>query len=292
MQLQQLAYFVAVAERRHFTKAAQGLHVAQPSVSKQIQRLEAELGSPLFHRTKGNVALTAAGDALLPWARRVLGDVEGARNELRELAGLQRGVLSVGATPSLTTILLPPALARFHASYPGVRLALHEAGSQDLVRRLEEGALDLALVILPLDHPALETSPLLREELVVVVPEGHRLSGRARIALTDLRDVPLVMFREGYDLRTVTLAACRAAGFEPTVALDGAEMDGVLRFVAGGLGAAVVPRMVVGREKELRAISIRPALSRSIGFANRRDRGLSLAGNAFVSIVRALTPDA
>ena len=102
MEFHQLRYFVAVAEERHFTKAARGLHVAQPSVSRAIRVLEEELGTSLFHRMKGNVALTPAGETLLPWARRVLADVDGATGEVRELADLRRGRLAVGATPSLT----------------------------------------------------------------------------------------------------------------------------------------------------------------------------------------------
>jgi DNA-binding transcriptional LysR family regulator len=289
VELHQLRYFVAVADRRHFTQAARDLAVAQPSVSKQIRRLEEELGTTLFHRMRGNVGLTPAGELLLPWARRVLADVEGASGEVRELAGLRRGRLSVGATPSLTTTLLPPALARFHESYPGVDLVLHEAGSRDLVRELEEGVLDVALVILPLRHPALETSPLLREELVLAVPLAHPLAARRVIAISELRNVPLVMFRDGYDLRATTLAACRRAGFTPTFAIEGGEMDGVLRMAAAGIGVAVVPSVVVDPTGPLRAVRIaKPPLTRTIGFANRRDRRPSRAAQEFIAAVRTL----
>src|SRR5438034_5089554 len=109
IELHQLRYFVAVAEERHFTKAARGLRVAQPSVSRAIRVLEEELGTSLFHRMKGRVALTPAGEILLPWARRALADVDGATGEVRELADLRRGRLAVGATPSLT--ITPPAPA-------------------------------------------------------------------------------------------------------------------------------------------------------------------------------------
>src|SRR5256712_13591752 len=153
---------------------------------------------------KGNVALTAAGEVLLPWARRVLADVDGAAGEVRELADLRRGRLAVGATPSLTTTLLPPALARFHRSYPGIALVLHEAGSRDLVRELEQGALDIALVILPVRHDVLETTPLLREELVVAVAADHPLASRKTIGVADLKGVPPLMFRDGLDLRGPT----------------------------------------------------------------------------------------
>ena len=288
MELHQLRYFVAVAELRHFTRAARNLRIAQPSVSRAIRVLEEELGTPLFHRMKGNVALTSAGEVLLPWARRVLADVDGAALEVRELGDLRRGRLAVGATPSLTTTLLPPALARFHAAFPGVELVLHEAGSRDLVRELEQGALDVALVILPLRHEVLETTPLLREELVVAVAPDHPLAPRKTISVADLKGVPLVMFRDGYDLRATTLAAFRRAGFEPTLALEGGEMDGVLRLAAAGLGVAVVPSLVIDPAGPLRAVRLAEPLTRTIGFANRRDRRLTRAGREFVDMVRAL----
>lgn len=289
VELHQLRYFVAVAEQRHFTRAARGLAVAQPSVSKQIRLLEEELGAPLFHRMRGNVTLTPAGEALLPYARRVLTDVGAATDEVRELAGLRRGRLSVGATPSLTMAILPEALARFRALYPGVDLKLHEAGSRDLVRELDEGILDVALVILPVRHPSLVTTPLLREELVVAVGGDHPLAARRSVALADLRDVPLVMFREGYDLRATTLAACAAAGFKPRFAVEGGEMDGVLRMASAGLGVAIVPSMVVARSGPLRAIRIsRPALTRTVAFAHRKDRRPSRAARELMDAVVAL----
>src|SRR5204863_108003 len=270
MELHQLRYFVAVAEERHFTKAARGLRVAQPSVSRAIRVLEEELGTPLFHRMTGNVALTPAGETLLPWARRVLADIDGATGEVRELADLRRGRLAVGATPSLTITLLPPALAKFHSAFPGIELVLHEAGSRDLVAELEQGALDVALVIMPVRHETLETAPLLREELVVAVPHDHALASRKTVSIADLKGVPLVMFREGYDLRATTVAACRRAGFEPVFALEGGEMDGVLRFAAAGLGVAVVPSLVIDPAGPLRAVRLAEPLTRTIGFANLR----------------------
>src|SRR2546428_7094542 len=289
MEVHQLRYFVAVAELRHFTKAARGLRIAQPSVSRAIRVLEEELGTPLFHRMKGNVALTSAGEVLLPWARRVLVDVDGATGEVRELADLRRGRLAVGATPSLTITLLPPALAKFHAAFPGIHLVLHEAGSRDLVHELEQGALDVALVILPVSHETLETSPLLREELVVAIAPDHPLASRRTIPIADLKGVPLVMFRDGYDLRAATVAACRRAGFEPLFALEGGELDGVLRLAAAGLGVAVVPSLVIDPAGPLKAVRLAEPLTRTIGFANRKDRHLSRAGREFVQTVRALT---
>src|SRR5438445_10859728 len=120
MQLHQLAYFVAVARTRHFTRAAESVHVAQPSLSKQIHTLERELGTRLLRRARGNVTLTPAGETLLPLARRILADADNARVQVQELVGLARGRLRLGATPSLSTVLLPDALRRFCAAYPGI----------------------------------------------------------------------------------------------------------------------------------------------------------------------------
>jgi len=289
MEFHQLRYFVAVAERRHFTRAASDLAVAQPSVSKQIRKLEGELGAPLFQRVRGRVALTQAGEALLPWAKRVLDDVAGARAQVRELAGLARGRLAVGATPSLTTVLLPDVLARFHAEHPGIDLVVHEAGSRDLLQRLAQGEVEVALVILPVQEEAFASLPLLRERLVLAVARAHAFAKRSKVSVAELRDVPLVMFREGYDLRSVTIAACQRAGFEPSFALEGGEMDGVLRMVAAGLGVAVVPGSVVERGGPLVAVALsEPTLERTIGLAHRRDWLLSPAAERFSALLVGL----
>ncbi|WP_436761614.1 LysR family transcriptional regulator [Streptosporangium sp. V21-05] len=287
MQLQQLAYFVAVAEARHFTQAAEGMRVAQPSLSKQIKALEAELGAPLFSRARGNVTLTPAGEALLPLARRMLADAETARSEVGELAGLRRGRVRLGATPSLCAGLLADALARFHHAYPGIELFVEEGGSRDLVRTLARGQLDLALIIMPLhsDDPALVTEEILRENLVVASPSADHPADHARrpyVRIEELRRRPMVMFRRGYDLREATLSACRQAGFEPRFAVEGGEMDAVLRFVEAGLGIALVPSMVLDGRPGLAGTPLAPpGLRRTIAIAHRKDVQPTRAAQAF-----------
>ncbi|MFH8343294.1 LysR family transcriptional regulator [Streptomyces sp. NPDC018045] len=275
MQLQQLRYFVAVADTRHFTRAAEREHVAQPSLSQQIKALERELGADLFHRARGHITLTDAGRTLLPLARRVLADTETARREVQEVAQLRRGRLRLGAPPSLCASLVPDVLSVFHAAYPGVELVVHEDGSQDLVRVLAAGELDLALIITPLPEqaPALATAELLREELVVVsAPDRPApVGGGRRMRVEDLRDRPLAMFRRGYDLREFTTAACRAAGFEPVFTVEGGEMDAVLGFVRAGLGVAVVPSMVAERSGLRVTRFATPDMHRVVSVAHRGD---------------------
>ncbi|TVT60206.1 LysR family transcriptional regulator [Amycolatopsis rhizosphaerae] len=300
MQFQQLAYFLSVAQTRHFTRAAEAQNVAQPSLSKQIQALETELGAALFSRARGNITLTPAGEALLPLANRILADVDTARLEVQEIVGLRRGRVRLGATPSLCSGLLADALRNFHDVYPAIRLMVEEGGSRDLVRDLTRGALDLALVILPLaDDTPLATNPILRENLVVATPvDDTSLPTRAHLRITDLRDRPMVMFRQGYDLREATIAACRHAGFEPRFAVEGGEMDAVLRFVEVGIGVAVVPSMVLVGRPGLRGIPLsldggrKPhSLHRTVALAHRKDVTPTHATAAFRAVLESFIVD-
>lgn len=287
MQLQQLVYFLAVAKTHHFTRAAALTHVAQPSLSKQIHCLERELGSELFHRARGNVTLTPAGEVLVPLAKRILADVETARVQVHELAELRQGRLRLGATPSLCTGPLAHALARFGARYPGIQLVIDESGSRDLVRQLAEGAIDLAMITSPVHRgdPALNTVPILREQLTVAVPRTMDLDLDS-FQIGDLRNRPLVMFREGYDLRSMTLTACQRAGFQPRFAIEGGEMDAVLSFVEAGLGVAVVPSMVLQGRPALRGVSFAPpSPTRTIALAHRTDVQPTRAAEEFRAIL-------
>jgi LysR family transcriptional regulator, transcription activator of glutamate synthase operon len=292
MEVHQLAYFESVSRHLHFTRAADELNVAQPSVSQQIRKLETELGTPLFHRMKRRVALTEAGQRFLPHARAVLQQLEEARIEVQELTGLRKGTLAVGAPPSVGTHLFPRALAAFSQRHPGIGLSFREGGSRTLVNLLEQGELDLAAVIQPIRHPALETLPLLEEELMLAVPLGHPLADRpSRVPLNELGDEAFVMLREGaYDLRDQTLAACRKAGFEPRIVLDGCEMDSVLRFVAAGIGVAILPAMVLSDvDPSTGPVAVRlhgSRLSRSLVIARRRDRYFSAAAREFARVLR------
>jgi DNA-binding transcriptional LysR family regulator len=287
VQLSQLAYFVAVAEQGSFTRAAERAGVAQPSLSQQIKALETDLGALLVHRARGKVGLTAAGETLLPVARRMLADAETARREIRELAALGRGRVRLGATPSLCTGVLPAVLADYRRQYPGVDIVVHEGGSRVLQDELVQGGLDLALVIDARldgdeDDPELATVPLLTEELVVI--SRHQDPGptrRTRMSVAELKGVPLVMFRAGYDLRETTVTACRAAGFEPTFAIEGGEMDAVLEFVQAGLGVAVVPSTVVRDRFRITPISA-PGLHRTVLLARRRGLEPPRAAQALV----------
>lgn len=272
MRLEELRSFEAVARLGHFTRAADELFLTQPSLSRQIQALESDLGATLFQRDRTGVTITTAGEALLPIARRMLADAEAARHEMDELAGLRRGRIRLGAPPTLCVSVVAEVIAVFRRAHPGIDLHITEGGSHLLVDALSEGALDLALTITRpnvRDDASVERVPLFTEELVVVsaagtpgVPDG--------LTITELADLPQVAFNRSYDLRIATDAAFEAAGLTPVIAVEGAEMDAVLRFVARGIGVAVVPATVLLGRPELRGSQLRaPSLTRTVNLSRR-----------------------
>jgi DNA-binding transcriptional LysR family regulator len=284
VQLQQLRYFLAVEQTRHFTQAAETLGVSQPTLSKQIHTLEESLGAPLFDRIRGAVTLTAAGETLLPIAQRMVTDADAAQEAVQDIVGLRRGEVRLGATPSLCSSLVPEVLRTFRTAHPDIRLAIDEGSSQDLIEKLLSHNLDLALIVRPsrgVDE-SLEATPVLREGLVVASPwDAPPPTPSAQIALSELEHMPLVMFRSGYDIRDVTLEACRAAGFTPTFAVEGGEMDAVLAFVEAGLGVALVPSMVLINRPRLRATPLAsPGMQRTIALAHRKRSVLPHAAQA------------
>ncbi|MCF2570900.1 LysR family transcriptional regulator [Brevibacterium sp. UCMA 11754] len=316
MNLEQLASFVEVANTGHFTKAAATLHLAQPSLSRQISTLEKELGSELFHRAHGHISLTAAGDTLLPTARRMLADAEAVRRDMDELAGLRKGRIRLGATPTLCVSLVAEAISSFHQEHPGVELELVEKGSRELIEALGAGELDLALITRTLSPsaqmPRRRMREVLSEDLVVIAGADRRSGGSTSwssasrseasllpgdtVTLAEVAALPQVLFHHGYDLREATSAAFDAAELAPNIVVEGAEMDAVLRFVERGLGVAIVPAMVlVDRPRLTSAQLLEPSLSRTVSLATRADvrptRATSALEKTILSTARALAEE-
>jgi DNA-binding transcriptional LysR family regulator len=293
MNLEQLRSFVEVARLGHFTRASEHLHLAQPSLSRQISTLEREVGVELFHRARGHIALTAAGEAMLPRAQRMLAEAEAIREEMGELAGLRRGRVRLGAPPTLCTSLVAEALSTFHSAHPGVDLHLIESGSRLLVDQLGVGAVDIALITESDGPPpsgfSLTRMPLLTEELVVVSAASRPpIAVTPSIGLAHLATLPLIALDETYELRAATDAAFRTAGLTPNHVLEGAEMDALLRFVERGVGVAVVPAMVLLDQPALRSVRLtHPTLTRVVSLAHRADVSPATAVAAMRDVIVA-----
>jgi LysR family transcriptional regulator, transcription activator of glutamate synthase operon len=289
MELRQLRYLVALADECHFTRAAAREHIAQPALSQQIRRLEAEVGLALVERTTRKVALTGAGELLVARARHILSELEAAQAELQTLAGVQGGRLSVGALHTMGPVDLSLLLASFHRDHPGVELTVREQSSEELAEMLREDVVDLAFLSVTerIQRRGLELHPLVSEELVVVVPTQHRLAGRDVVRLAELAGEPFIAFRIGSRLRELLDSGAAAVGFEPRIALESNESRRIRSLVTGGLGVAILPRSDAAGQGSPVSIArlVEPEMRRDVLLASRAGRHHSPAATAF----RALT---
>lgn len=247
MELRHLRYFQAVAEERHFGRAAERLHMAQPPLSQQIRQLEAELGVTLLDRNTRKVELTPAGAAYLERVRRILADVDDAAEQAGRVAAGIEGRLVVGCVGSATYSLLPAFARALRETLPGVDLVVRgEMLVPDQVAALVAGRIDLALLRPPVEEPGLEVTPLRSDRLIVALPEGHRLAERKRLRVRDLREEDLVVHasRGRSVMHGAVEVLCREAGFVPRIRHEVVETSTLVTLVAAGLGAAVVPEPV------------------------------------------------
>jgi DNA-binding transcriptional LysR family regulator len=243
MELRQLAYAVEVLRSGGFRKAAAGLHVAQPAISQQVRRLEAEVGVALIERRPGaGVRATAAGRAFLERAERILGEVEILRDELAAHAGGARGTVRIGAWHS-TSPDVPGLVAELTRRHPGIEVLLHEDTAAAMLDLVRDGDLDLAVVILSesLDLAGLEVEPVLTERLVVAGAPGGVLAGRASARLADLREERFVVFPPGSAMRGIVEHACAAQGFRPRIAVEAMGFSAARAYASRGLGIALLP---------------------------------------------------
>jgi DNA-binding transcriptional LysR family regulator len=288
MELRQLRYLVALADERHFTRAAAREHIAQPALSQQIRRLETELGVTLVERTTRRVAMTEAGELLVHRARRILAELDDAHAELSALAGVQGGRLSVGALHTMGPVDLSLLLASFHRSHPAVELTVREQSSEELAEMLRDDEIDLAFLSVTerIQSRGLELHHLVSEELVAVLPTSHPLARREGVALRELAGDPFISFRAGSRLRELLDWAAAETGFEPRIALESNESRRIRSLVSSGLGVAILPRSDAAGPGAPVAVTrlVEPSLTRDVTLASRAKRRHSPATQAFQAL--------
>lgn len=291
MELRHLRYFLAVATAQNFTKAADTLHVSQPSLSVQIRDLEEELGTRLFDRLGRTIALTQAGILFRDHAERALREVEQAAQLIRELDGAQRGRLVVGTLATVNSYLIPPLVSQFKQRFPGVHLQVHSQPSAEIVAGLMANRLDLGLCLLPVPEAQLTAIPLFDEQLVLVAPARHRLA-QSRLRMKDLGGLPLVLMPADYCLRKMVEEECAQARVTTKVVLEMTSPEGILQAVAEGAGLTILPELYVRQRlahSNLRMIDLYDPVPRhSVGLAYRMNRYQNLASKEFGTLCRSI----
>jgi DNA-binding transcriptional LysR family regulator len=285
MELYQLSYFIALAEQRNFTRAAEKLNLAQPALSQQIRNLETELGASLFVRGRRETVLTRAGESLLPRARALLSDADAARRAVAQIADLKGGRLTVAAIPSMSGHWLPGLIRQFRRSYPEVELVLMEGRSDEVCELVSSAAAEVGFVQLPVAAARFDATRLFQEAFVLLLPAKHRLAttGTAKtVSLKQLSNEPFVLYKG--KARETVLSACRTAGFTPRISCETGEIETVRALVAAELGIAVLPQLAVKEPMKQIVVRklLRPALHRDLGVITKRGQEPSPATRAFL----------
>jgi DNA-binding transcriptional LysR family regulator len=242
--LQQLRVFLAVARRLSFTRAAEDLYLTQPAVSVQVQKLERAAGQPLFEHLGKRVRLTAAGELLCRYAERMLALEEELQAQLAELSDACQGVLGIGASTTIGISMLPQLLQRFRARHPAVTLRLHIGNVPDVAQRVLDGQLDLGLIAGDYPHEHLHRRPFLEDELILLVPPGHRWAACPAIGPDELSGEPLVLRERGSTTRSAVEEALTSAGVALNVVAEMNNNEALLEVIELGIGVGIVSRFV------------------------------------------------
>ena len=290
MEMHQLRYVVAVARTGNFSRAAEQCHVAQPSLSQQIQKLEDELGERLFDRMKREARLTAHGEAFLRRAVKILEEVDAAKREATEARNLLRGTLTIGVLPTIAPYLLPDVLVAFAEKFPGVEMVVQEDTTAQLLKQALAYEIDLAVASRPIEDARVDVRELFREELKLALAPGDPLTRKRSIALGDLHEERLIVMKPGHCLGDQVLGFCERRDFKPRISFRGAQLETVQALVCSGVGISLIPAMAVDAEREdlpeYRSLTS-PRPERSIVALWPRQRPPSRAAAEFLRLLAA-----
>ncbi|NBD27472.1 LysR family transcriptional regulator [Paenibacillus glycinis] len=290
MDIRHLNYFLEVARRQSFTKAAQALYITQPTISKTIKNFEDELGVVLFERAGKRILLTDAGEILLEQAQQMMQAFKDMTFRLEELTEVRAGRIRVGLPPMVGVSFFPQVIGRFRASYPGIALELFEYGTKRVAAEVESGELDIGVILLPADEERFDSFCFVKQQLMLVVPPSHRLAGREEVRLAELSEEPFLLFHEDFALRDRIIAACERQGFRPHVVYSSTQWDFISELAAVNLGIALLPDKIckeLDRER-LRIIRTDPPIPWELAMIWRKNGYLSHAAREWIALARTM----
>jgi len=283
MLLRHIRYLLAVAEHRNFTRAAQALHVSQPTLSQQIKQLEDSLGAPLFDRSGRAVRLTDAGEAYVRYARLALQDLQAAKRAVHDVQDLSRGSLRLAMTPTFSAYLVGPLLTRFNSLYPGITLSVEEMAQDRMEAALAEDRLELGIAFTGNHLPDIDSQALFVESLSLVVGSEHPGFGEERPSSVEaLGQQALVLLSGDFATRQHIDDYCRGQGIAPRIAIEANSIGAIVEIVRRGQLATILPEAIAHQQPGLRPLALQPALpQRSVALLGRKGAYRSAACQAF-----------
>jgi len=291
MDIRELEYFVTVSELQNFTAAANRLHVSQPAISKSIHRLEEELGFQLLNRTQKKVLLTEEGAVFLDLAKDILARIIAAQNTMTEYKNLTRGTFRIAVPPLLGAYVFPQLFAAFKKNYPSLDMAVIEDGSSTAVDLVKREEVHVGLVILPPTLTDLDSHLITSQEIVVCLPTDHPLSQEPFLTFEQLKNEPIILYNEGFVLRSIILKEYAKYNITPQVALSTNQFQTIKALVAKGVGISFLPKNSIKVVNHVTKIPLHPHLFLDMGLIWKPDKILPLACKAFIDFVNQFDPN-
>lgn len=290
-KIRDLKILVTVVEERNFTRAGEKLFIAQPSISKSVQRLEEELEVTLFDRRMRDVTLTDAGEIVYEHSKEILAMMKRMQIGIEDLSDSTAGHLKIGLPQIIGTFIFPPIGKAYTERYPGVTLKIEERGGLLTEKLVEKGELDVGFVVFPVDNPLLDTEQIYEDSFVLCVSTNHPLSNRTHIELHEVKDEPFIVFAKTFALYKIVMNACEQSGFQPNVLLESTQWDLILELVSVQMGIAILPRVFAHKLKNIEIVSIpitNPVFKWKVGVITSKKYYQSTALRRFLETIRKI----
>lgn len=293
MELRQLECFCAVSSLENFTKAAQFLHISQPSVTKTVQSLESELNLELFDRKQKHVCLTDAGQVFLIHAKKILQDVQMAQVSLERFRVPKGGVIKLGVPPMVESYLFPNFFVKFMATNPKIFLELQEFGDSNIIReKLDGGELDFGIIFLNPEEHSEKFLILLEDEFYLCLPTTHRLANEKKISFDELHEEKFILQPNGTFQNFVTIERAAVAGFSPKILLTTSQFKTIKELVANGVAVSLLPKFAIKKSTEFKTVPINPPIRFAVALAGNKFKELSPLCLHFFGFVETIFHDA
>ncbi|WP_432408510.1 LysR family transcriptional regulator [Wukongibacter sp. M2B1] len=285
MELRQFEYFQRVCRFNNITRAAESLHVAQPSITNSIRKLEDELGVILLDRSKKQIKPTTEGKVFLERINNILRLVEDTSIEMKDYRLLKKGNLKIGIPPMIGTYLFPYIFVNFKNLYPQIKLSIYEKGSLETRIMIEKGDLDLGIVIISESSKQLETMAISQSEILVCLDKNHHLCKKEALKFEDLKDEPLIMLKEGFYHRQKIMDYFKEYNIDPNIVLSSNQLQTIKSLVIQGVGISFLLQEIVENDNRIVSIPLEKSMKVRIGLAWKKDRYLSNASKGFIEFI-------
>ncbi|MGE7604459.1 cidABC operon transcriptional activator CidR [Peribacillus sp. NPDC097675] len=287
MDIKHLQYFIEVNNFNSFTRAADHLFITQPTISKMIKNLEAELGVELFDRSRKQLALTDAGRVVLEQAKLIDKAFHNLETEMDNLLGLKKGHIRIGLPPIINASFFPRILSRFHEDYPNITFQLVEAGSKKIEESVQNDQLDIGVIVLPTNTALFHHFAFLEEDIKLIVHPSHPLASEDEISLSDLQNESFILSNKDYVLRDLIISSCEESGFSPHIVTESSRWDFIEEMVYCKLGISLLPEGLCRPDSRVKAIKIKsPSLRWKLAFIWSKDQYLSYAAKEWLKYTK------